>query len=64
MKVDMAGPLEGRQRLNHGQQFHTVIGGLKLTAKQLLERAGRSQYCAPAPQAGIALAGAIGINLD
>ena len=36
MKRDMAGALQGGQRLDHGQHFHAVIGRVEFTTKKLL----------------------------
>ena len=59
-----AGPLERLQRLDHGHQFHAVVGGEALAAEQfLLGTAGLEQH-APAARPRIALAGAVGVDMD
>ncbi len=60
----LAWPLEGLQALDHSSQLHAVVGGAQLAAKKLMNVLARLQTHAPAPGAGIAFAGAIGINFN
>ena len=60
---DMAGPFQGGQGFNHGQQLHAVVGGVKFTAKQLLVGVAGLEPHAPATGAWVALAGTIGVNI-
>ena len=58
----IAGTFQRRQRLNHRHQLHAVIGSAQLAAKQFFLRRTGLQQCAPATRAGIAFAGAVGID--
>ncbi|MDT4867555.1 hypothetical protein FQZ97_1024740 [compost metagenome] len=57
------GALERGQALDGGHQLHAVVGGIALPTPELALGALVDQQCAPAARAGIALAGAVGIDL-
>src|SRR5512135_101153 len=56
-------PFEGRQRPDHGGQFHPVVGGPGFTATHLLLVPLRPQNRTPAAGTRVAAAGAVGVNL-
>ena len=62
MKRDVAGALERRQRFNHSQHLHAVVGGVEFATKKLFLGVWRLKQCAPATRARVALAGAVGVN--
>ena len=57
------GALEGRERFDHRHQLHAVVGGAEFATEQLFFGRARAQQHAPSAGAGVALAGAIGVNL-
>ena len=59
-KGDPAALLQRGQSFDGGGQLHTVIGGLGLSAGQLLFPAAEAQDRPPAPRAGISRASAVG----
>src|SRR5882724_411842 len=59
-----AGVLERFQRPDHRGQLHAVVGGVLLSSEDLLLASSVSEDRAPAPGAGIALAGAVGVDLN
>src|SRR3546814_6792642 len=61
---DAAWALECVQRLDHGGQLHAVVGGVGRAARQILLAGARADHRAPAAGAGIALARAVGGDLD
>src|SRR5690606_34959403 len=63
-KPDAAGPLQRRQPLDRRGQLHAVVGGERLAARKLLLARARADDDAPAAGPRIALAGAVGENLD
>src|SRR5450756_1389697 len=55
VNIDHAGPLERLQRRDRRHQFHSVIGGVRLAALELLLVVAESQNCAPAARPRICL---------
>src|SRR5687768_14095054 len=51
------------QRADDRRQLHAVVGGMRFAAEQLPRPAFVLQQRAPSARAGIALAGAIGVDL-
>ena len=64
VKRHLAWPLEGFQALDHGGQFHAVVGGTQLAAKKFMNVLARLQANPPATGARIAFAGTICINFN
>jgi len=64
MQDDFTRALEQVQGGNHRLQFHAVIGGFQFAATKFFFLRAVAQQSTPAAGAGIALAGAIGINLN
>ena len=64
VKVDVARPLEGVERLDGGDEFHLVVGRDLLRRRTAPCGAARHQNRAPAAGAGISGAGAVGIDRD
>ncbi len=64
IKNDLAWPLEGGQALDHGREFHAVVGGVEFAAEQFLFGGARLEPRAPATGAGVALARTIGVDHD
>src|SRR5690606_33704835 len=60
----LAGLGECIKGADRSHQFHAVVGGRRLAARQFLRLAVEAQDGAPASGAGIARAGAVGENLD
>src|SRR5690606_7129639 len=60
----VARPLERLQRLDDGQQFHAIVGGVGLAAEKRLLVATLAQQRAPAAPAGVSLAGAVGPDFN
>ena len=56
--------LEGGQGGDDGGQLHAVVGGFGVSARKLLLPTVVDQDGAPASGAGIAAAGAVGVDLD
>src|SRR5690606_27546568 len=56
--------LERAQALDHGHQFHAVVGGGRFAAEQFLLMRAHAQDHAPATGAGVAAAGAVRVQLD
>src|SRR5689334_2707533 len=59
----LARPLQPPEPFDDRLQLHPVVGGVEFPAEQLFFARPRLQPCAPAAGAGIALAGAIGVDL-
>src|SRR5690606_24156759 len=55
---------ERLQRHDRGGQFHAVVGGERFAAGDLLLASAEAQQRGPAARAGIAQAGAVGMDLD
>ncbi len=64
MQDHFAWALESFQRADRAHQFHAVVGGMRFAAAQLALLAHGAQQCAPAADAGVALAGTIGKNFN
>ena len=64
MHSDLAGPFQGGQGLDHSHDLHAVVGRAQLAAKNLFARPAGVQQRAPATGAGVAFAGAIGVDHD
>ena len=56
-----AGLLQDLQRGDHSRQFHAVVGGTFLAAAQLLFVFAEHEDGPPAPGAGVAGTGAVGV---
>ncbi|MNE98821.1 hypothetical protein D3C80_1973960 [compost metagenome] len=63
-QTHVAGTLQLGQGANRRGQLHAVVGGLGFAAPEFLFHALENHQGAPATDAGIALAGTIGVNLD
>ena len=59
-----AWPLQGLQSLNNGLQFHPVVGGTQGPPEQFFFGLSGDQEDTPPAGPGIALAGAVGVDLD
>src|SRR5690606_11974844 len=60
----LARAFQGFESLDHGHQFHAVIGSIGLATANGFFTSAMTQQGAPAPQTGVALAGTIGPNID
>src|ERR1700733_4688568 len=60
----LAGTAQGAQGFDRRGEFHTVVGGERLAALQLLFVAAVAQNSAPAARTGIARTGAVGPDRD
>lgn len=58
------GSVEGLQGHYGSHEFHTIVGCQNIAALNLLCSPPRLQDCAPAPRAGIALAGTVSVDDD
>src|SRR5690606_5831387 len=61
---EFARPAQGLQRPDDREQFHPVVGRVGLAPEQLLAVPAAHHQGAPAAHARIALAGAVGIDVD
>ena len=52
------------QRPDHGGQFHAVVGGCRLTARQFLFVLACAQDRRPAAGSGVSRTGAVGKDVD
>lgn len=64
VQIHLTGALERLQGLDHGHHFHAVIGRLSLTTKQFFFDTSRFEQHAPSAGSGVALTGAIGVNVN
>ena len=64
VNIDEARPLERRERRDCGHELHAVVGGVRLAALELLHVLASRENGAPAARAGIAGAGAVGVDDD
>ena len=67
--ADLAGLFQKAHRLDEGGQLHPVVGGGRVAAAQLLFKdlavcAAVPQHRPPAAGAGVAAAGAVGVDLN
>ena len=60
---DLARPLERGQAFDDGRQLHAVVGGVEFATEEVLLGGARLEPCAPAAGTGVALAGAVGVDL-
>ena len=64
VQIDPARPLQRFERGDRRHQLHAVVGGVRLAAFELLLVIAEGQDRAPAARAGIARAGAVGVDDD
>src|SRR5262245_18089794 len=61
MEIDQAGPLQGLQGPNRSQEFHALVGGVRLAALELLLVVAEGKDRAPAARPRIAGTGSVGV---
>src|SRR5215510_14046464 len=64
MEIDQARPIQGLQGRNRSQEFHAIIGGVRLAALELLLVVAEGKDRAPAARPRIAGTGSVGVDDD